>query len=510
MSVRFAQSRSARPALRASAQLWLLYALFFVAGVAQAAIVPLLPRLSGHFDLSASQTALLLALPGLATLAVSVPSGLAADRIGARRVTIGAGALLCLSCLAQAAPWLPALLLGRIVFGVAFGVVWTTGMAWLADLDHSAGRSGLGPAVTCSSVGIMVGPAVGGILAQHAGLGAPFAAIAVATVIILVPLFCGTTAAQAAPAGPEAASCGSAAAQAAPVGPDAASCGSAAAQAAPVGPDAASCGSAAAQAAPVGPDAAPCGTTAAQAAPVGPVAVVAPRRLEPADLPLDIAYSQPPIADQSALTPSTLLAMARRPRVTAAAGALVVSGAVSSVSQLLISGGLHHLGFSSGRIGLAFSAAAVCYIVVSATVVRLGARAQTLRFNALTTAALAFALLPALAGDGVVALVAALMLTAGPRAVISTIAYSLAAGEGEGEGEGEGSPDGGADGVVFGMLNGAWAAATVLMPIVAGALEQAAGAQAAYLAVIIPSCAIAACLMAGAGDARLVVRRAPG
>jgi predicted MFS family arabinose efflux permease len=382
---------------RSSARLWLLYSLFFVAGVAQAAIVPLLPRLSGHFDLSASQTALLLALPGLATLAVSVPSGLAADRIGARRVTLGAGALLCLSCLAQAAPSLPALLLGRIVFGVAFGVVWTTGMAWLAELDQSTGRSGLGPAVTCSSVGIMVGPAVGGVLAQSAGLGAPFGVIAAAAALIVVSLFAATAGAQ--------------------------------------------------------------------------DAVVSSRRPEPADLPLEIAYSQPLIADRPATTPRALMAVARRPRVTAAAAALVVSGAVSSASQLLISGGLHRLGLSTGRIGLAFSAAAVCYIAVSAVVVRLGDRAHTLRFNALTTAALAFALLPALAGGGMVALVAALLLTAGPRAVISTIAYSLAAGEG--------SADGGADGVVFGMLNGAWAAATVLMPIVAGELEQVAGPRVA-------------------------------
>jgi len=423
--------RSARGRRDHSARLPLLYALFFVAGVAQAAIVPLLPRLSGHFDLSASQTALLLALPGLATLAVSVPSGLAADRIGARRVTLGAGVLLCLSCLAQAAPSLPALLLGRIVFGVAFGVVWTTGMAWLAELAHSSGRSGLGPAVTCSSVGIMVGPAVGGILAQHAGLGAPFAMISAATAIIVVSLFA-ATAATAATAGAH-------------------------------------------------------------------DVVVSARRPELADLPLDVAYSQPLIADRPAMTPRALMAMARRPRVSAAAAALVVSGAVSSASQLLISGGLHRLGLSTGRIGLAFSAAAVCYIAVSAAVVHLGGRAHTLRFNALTTAALGLALLPALAGGGVVALVAALMLTAGPRAVISTIAYSLAAGQG--------SADGGADGVVFGMLNGAWAAATVLMPIVAGELEQVAGARAAYLAVIIPSCAIAACLLAGAGGARLAVRR---
>jgi MFS transporter len=413
--------RPVRRGLPASIQLWLVYGLFGVAGVAQAAIVPLLPRMSAHFGLSASQTALLLALPGLATLAVSVPSGIAADRIGARRVSLVAAALLALSCLAQAAPSLAAVLVGRIVFGVAFGVVWTSGMAWLADLAEASGRSGLGPAVTCSSVGIMLGPAIGGVLAQQIGLGAPFAAIGAATALILAPLALGTRQAR-------------------------------------------------------------------RATPAPPV--------QPADLPLEIAYFQPSVTDGpgagGSVSPRALLALARRPRVAAAAGALMISGAVSSASQLLVSGGLHHLGLSTGRIGLAFSASAVCYIAVSAVVVRLGGRAHTLKVNALTAAALAVALVPAMAGDGVVALVVALMLTAGPRAVISTIAYSLASGQR--------SEDGGSDGVVFGMLNGAWAAATVLMPLLAGAVEQAAGPDFAYLAVIVPSLALAACLMAGATE----------
>ncbi|HEY1712108.1 MAG TPA: MFS transporter [Solirubrobacteraceae bacterium] len=416
--------------LPASGSLWLLYGLFLVAGVAQAAIVPLLPRMSAHFGLSASQTALLLALPGLATLAVSVPSGIAADRIGARRVTLGAGALLCLACAAQAMPSLAAVLAGRIVFGIAFGVVWTSGMAWLADLDDARGGSGLGPAVTCSSVGIMLGPAVGGVLAQHIGLGAPFAVIAVAAALIVIPLALGTT-------------------------------------------------------------------TVRRATPARPV--------DAADLPIEIAYFQPPVSDgggQGAIvTPRALLALVRRPRIAAAAGALVVSGAVSSASQLLVSGGLHRLGLSTGRIGLAFSVAAVCYIAVSSVVVRLGARARTLKLNALSTAALALALVPALASSGTVALVMALMLSAGPRAVISTIAYSLASQRDDDPAT--------SDGVVFGILNGAWAAATVLMPLLAGAVEQAAGIEVAYLAVIMPALAIAAWLLAGAA-ARVALLRGVG
>jgi DHA1 family solute carrier family 18 vesicular amine transporter 1/2 len=381
----------------------LLYALFFMSGVAQAAIVPLLPGLSARYDLSGAQTAFLLALPGLAMLAVSVPSGLAADRLGARRVTLGAGALLGASCLLQSMPSLAALLVGRVGFGVAFGVVWTTGVAWLADLEDGGDGSRLGASITCSSVGIMVGPAVGGVLAQAAGAGVPFLVIAVITMVVVAPL------------------------------------------------------------------------TLARDGTGRPVA-------RPAERPVQTASAR------------ALVRLARRPAVAAAAGGLIVSGAVSGVSQLLISSGLHRVGVSTGSIGLAFSAAAVGYIAVSAGVVRLGNRAHTMRFNALATSVLAMGLAPALFGAGAAGLVAALVLTAAPRAAVSTIAYSLASGSVDGEANG-------GDGVVFGMLNGAWAAAMVLMPVIAGAVEQTGGARAGYLAVIVPSCAVAAWLVARSGSA---------
>jgi predicted MFS family arabinose efflux permease len=375
--------------------LWLLYGLFLVSGVAQAAIVPLLPRLSEIYGFAPSETALLLALPGLATLAVSVPAGLAADRFGARRATLAAGALLCVACLLQAAPSLVLLVSGRIAFGIAFGVVWTTGMAWLSEIDSGSKGGRLGPAVTCSSVGVMAGPAVGGVLAQHAGIGIPFLLIAAVGALVVAPLTLGT-------GNPP------------------------------------------------------------------------PRRL---DQPV-------PLGPQTSLR--SLVALVRRPGVAAAAGALIVSGAVSGASQLLITLGLHHYGLSTGKIGLAFTSAAVCYIAVSAWTVRLGERARTLRFNAIATLALALALVPALMGGGPPALVLALVLCAVPRAVVGTVAYSLAAEDGNGCSEG----------FVFGMVNGAWAASMVLMPLLAGALDQRGGAQAGFLAVIVPSCAIACWLIA--------------
>jgi MFS family permease len=419
--------------------LWSIYGLFFVAGIAQSAIVPLLPRLSAEHGLTASETGLLLALPGLATLAVSVPAGVAADRLGARRCTLLAGVVLCLSCLAEAAPSLSLLLVGRLLFGVAYGVLWTTGAAWLAELDTEPGGSRIGPSVTCASVGMMVGPAVGGLVAGAGATGLPFVLIAVASAGVMVPLTI-------------------AGARAAATARDRA--GAAADDAAELARS-------------VGYS-----ESADLARSVGYSGSV--------ELASSVGYGEP--VPYGGGRTSAIRTALQRPGVVAAMGALVVSGAVSSVSQLLISGALHHDGLSSGRIGLAFSLAAISYIAVSLTVVRLGARVRTLRFNALATAAMAVVLVPGLVSGSATVLIATLMAASMPRAMVSTISYSLASASSEANG---GAGDGSADGSVFGAINGAWAGSLVLTPLLAGALEQHGGARVGYLAVIVPALVIA-------------------
>ena len=410
--------------------LWSIYGLFLVAGIAQAAIVPLLPRLSSQYGLSPSETGLLLALPGLATLAVSVPAGVAADRLGARRCTVLAGAVLCVACVAEAAPSLALLLVGRALFGVAYGVVWTTGVAWLAELD-TGGGSRIGPSVTCASVGMMLGPAIGGVLAGAGATGLPFLLIAIVAAIVMVPLTIG---------------------------------GARAATAVGAAP---------------GHDA---GTAADEVAELAHAIGYS----ETAELAASVGYGDP--VPYGGGRGRALRSAVRRPGVVAAIGALVVSGAVSSVSQLLISGGLHHDGLSTGRIGLAFSAAAISYIAVSIAVVRLGVRVHTLRFNAMATAALAVVLVPGLVSGSASVLIVTLMVTSMPRAAVSTISYSLASA---GSGPNGGVRDSAADGSVFGVVNGAWAGSMVLAPLLAGALEQHGGAQVGFLAVIVPALVIA-------------------
>jgi MFS family permease len=484
--------------------LWSIYGLFFVAGIAQAAIVPLLPRLSAEYGLAASETGLLLALPGLATLAVSVPAGIAADRLGARRCTLLAGVVLCVSSLAEAAPSLPALLVGRLLFGVAYGVLWTTGAAWLAELDTEPGASRIGPSVTCASVGMMVGPAVGGLVAGAGATGLPFLLIAILSAVMMVPLtIAGTRAAGARAAGARAAGARAAGARAA----GARAAGARAAGAHAAGAHAAGAHAAGAHAA---------GARAAAAARARAADRAGADTDEPVELARAVGYSDSVelaravgYSDSVELASSvgygepmpygggrasTIRTALQRPGVVAAMGALVVSGAVSSVSQLLISGALQHDGLSGGRIGLAFSLAAVSYIAVSLAVVRLGARVRTLRFNALATAAMAVVLVPGLLSGSATVLIATLMVASMPRAVVSTISYSLASASSEANG---GAGDSSADGSVFGAINGAWAGSLVLMPLLAGALEQHGGARVGYLAVIVPATLIATALLAG-------------
>lgn len=393
-----------------------IYGLFLVAGVAQTAIVPLLPRLSEQYGLTPAGTGLLLSLPGLAMLGVSVPAGVLADRFGPRRCTLCAGLLLCVSCLAQAVPALAPLIAGRLVYGVAFGFVWTTGTAWLSELDTD-GRGLVSPSVTCSSLGTMLGPAVGGLLAGVATPGLVFALVSVAAAVAVAPLLAAR----------------------------------------------------------------------------GPAVVARP--VPSVREPAAGTHAEPVGSPGDRL--KALAAVLRQPGVISAIGAMVVSGAVVGSTQLLISTGLHHDGISTGRIGLVFSAGAVAYITASLAVLRFGRRAHTLRFNAIATGAIVFALLPGALSGAAPVLVAILMVVSMPRAAVGTICYSLASGGAAVNGGRSSSGDaaGSEDGSVFGIVNGAWAAATVVAPLIAGLLEQHGGARLAFLAVIGPGALVALALL---------------
>jgi predicted MFS family arabinose efflux permease len=384
----------------------LLHALLFVAAATQGAIVPLLPRLNHAYGLSPSAGALLLAAPGLATLAISIPAGLLADRLDARRVTIGATALLCGAALAQAAPSYLMLIGGRLAFGLAFGIVWTTGVVWLSSSHGESGSPRLGAVATSAAAGMVAGPAIGGLVADSFGLSAPFLLVAALAGVLAMLLW------------------------------------------SQPGRD--------------------CAAVAARHSSLRDFVRIAPRQ----------------------------------PGVLAGAAVLAVGGAVGGVTQLMIPLQLHQAGFSAGATGVAFSAAAGVYVVVSAIVVKLGRRATTAHFATVAGLALALSLLPAAFGIGAFALVGVLLLSTAPRAVVSTVSYPLATESAAGAAL--------PDGAVIGLLNGTWALGLVLAPLLAGALDQLAGRGLAYLPAVVPGSIAALWLLTRGRRSRLTTNHPTG
>jgi predicted MFS family arabinose efflux permease len=355
-----------------------VHAAIFVGAATQVEITPLLPHIAQRYHASATAIALLVAAPGLAVLAIGIPVGLLTDRLGARRLTLAAVALMCVSSCAQAVPDYGAILVARLAFGVAFGTILTSGLAWLSR----AGAGHLGATVTSGSVGVVLGPAIGGLVGQQFGLAAPFlvgAALAAASTAILF------------------------------------------------------------------------------VCPPEPV-------------------SDGPRSDARDAV-RELARAARVPSVLAGAGGLAISGAVAGTTQLLVPLELHRHGASAGTIGLIFSAIAVMYITTSAIVVRAGARAVTLRINAVATIAICLALAPATLSTSAVAVVATLAAATVPRSVVGTLSYPLATLPAERAAVGSGT--------AIGLVNAAWAAGLVTAPLLAGAVSSAAGPRSAFLVVAV-------------------------
>jgi len=161
----------------------LSYGLVLASAAMQFAVVPVLPVYAHRFGLSGLQQGLVLGATGLASLAVSLPAGVLADRFGARRLTLWAGVLMAIAMLVQAlAGSFVILLLARLLFGIGYAVVWTAGLSWLAEAAPEG--QGLSGSVACAGLGGVAGPALAGILVQYFGLGSPFLAAAVCFAVL--------------------------------------------------------------------------------------------------------------------------------------------------------------------------------------------------------------------------------------------------------------------------------------------------------------------------------------
>ncbi|HEY3763683.1 MAG TPA: MFS transporter [Gaiellales bacterium] len=167
----------------------LLYTAVFAGEVMWSAIVPLVPVFAHRFALSPLQSGVLLASASVAILVVSIPAGMLGERMGVRRVTLAAMVVLAAADAGQGlAGTFWELLAARVLFGVGFGVLWTTGLAWLSEATGDNQARALSLAVTTAGLGNVAGPAFAGFLVQRYGLAAPFTVTAAVTVLLAAGL----------------------------------------------------------------------------------------------------------------------------------------------------------------------------------------------------------------------------------------------------------------------------------------------------------------------------------
>ena len=166
---------------------FLIYSLVLASSATQYSVVPIVPVYAHRFGLTGVQQGMVLGATGLATLAVSLPAGALSDRFGARMLTLWAGWLMSVALFTQAmAPSFPLLLAARLGFGIGFAVIWTAGLAWLAEA--APGGPGLGGTVASAGAGGAVGPALAGLAVQYFGLVSPFLAVAAGSAVLTLAL----------------------------------------------------------------------------------------------------------------------------------------------------------------------------------------------------------------------------------------------------------------------------------------------------------------------------------
>jgi MFS transporter, DHA1 family, multidrug resistance protein len=152
------------------------------------AMIPTMALYAQSFGVSASAIGMAIAAYGLARFASAIPSGQISDRLG-RRPSLAIGGLISgvgnLWC--AAARSYPEFIAARFVAGFGAGLILTTGQVVLADISTPEWRArmiSIYQGTFLFAVGI--GPFPGGLLAERFGLGAPFVANGVLSLLAMV------------------------------------------------------------------------------------------------------------------------------------------------------------------------------------------------------------------------------------------------------------------------------------------------------------------------------------
>jgi MFS family permease len=134
--------------------------------------IPLIPVWERDLGISHTQSGIVLGSYGVSVLFLSLPAGHLADRLGARRLTIGATLLFAATAPLYAfASSFEELLALRLVNGLFSAVSWTAALAWLVASVPETHRGRTLAIVNATASGAsLVGPLIGGPLVTAVGL----------------------------------------------------------------------------------------------------------------------------------------------------------------------------------------------------------------------------------------------------------------------------------------------------------------------------------------------------
>lgn len=151
----------------------------------QGVVGPVLPIYADNFGVSTAVVGLTITAFGLARLLLNVPAGLWADRAGRRVLLIGGPLVTAVGMIGSGlAPTIWVLLLWRLVAGAGSALYMTGAQIYLIDIAGDAQRARyIATNQGALLVGVSVGPAIGGLLADAYGLRAPFLVVGAGAVI---------------------------------------------------------------------------------------------------------------------------------------------------------------------------------------------------------------------------------------------------------------------------------------------------------------------------------------
>lgn len=175
--------RDSAARLRANEQLFLICLATVILMSGQGVIAPVLAQYGRSFGVSTAVIGLSLTFFGLARLVLNIPLGLAADRYGRRLLLVGGPLVTTVGMVGSGlAPNIWVLLASRFVAGAGSAMYMTCAQIYLADIATPANRARyIAANQGALFIGISVGPAIGGIVAELFGLRAPFFTVALLT-----------------------------------------------------------------------------------------------------------------------------------------------------------------------------------------------------------------------------------------------------------------------------------------------------------------------------------------